>query len=76
MIKRVSRLNEQKVRKKYPIESEQTGWYLKVVERSNGNWEVEGIDLWGRRVSRSGDDPEVLLREVEHGISEILGTDG
>ncbi len=47
--------------KRYPIEGELDGWYFRMEETSSSAWLVEGSDVWGRNVSRSGGDPDALL---------------
>jgi hypothetical protein len=53
----------EEMRTVYPIQGQVDGWYFRRAETSNGAWFVEGSDAWGRRVSRSGSDPDVLLNE-------------
>lgn len=45
----------------YPIKDLVEGWFFRVEEVSNGVYEVEGIDYWGRKVSRKGTDSDELL---------------
>lgn len=45
----------------YPIEGKLTNWYFRITETSNNVWRVDGCDVWGRCVSRTGVDPEALL---------------
>ncbi len=53
----------EEMRSVYPIDGQVDGWYFRRAETSNGAWLVEGSDAWGRKVSRSGSDPDVLLNE-------------
>ena len=46
----------------YPIKDLVEGWFFRVHEVSNGVYEVEGTDVWGRKVSRKG--TEIELDEV------------
>jgi pyrroloquinoline quinone (PQQ) biosynthesis protein C len=46
----------------YPIKDIVKGWFFKIDEVSNGVYEVEGIDFWGRKVSRKGLDTEEILK--------------
>lgn len=46
----------------YPIKDLVEGWFFKVQEVSNGVYEVEGTDIWGRKVSRKGIDPDEVLK--------------
>jgi hypothetical protein len=45
----------------YPLEARLPNWFFRIIETSNNAWLVEGCDLWGRKVSRSGGDPDQLL---------------
>lgn len=63
MKKEVRKLSEAAVRAAFPIADLVPGWYFRKTEISNGGWEVSGTDLWGRSVSKQGDDPERLLGE-------------
>lgn len=46
----------------YPIEGNTKGWYFKFEEVSNGVYEVEGSDLYGRLVSRTDVELDDLLQ--------------
>jgi hypothetical protein len=46
----------------YPIKDIVESWHFKIVEVSNGVYEIEGIDYWNRRVSRKGINPDELLK--------------
>lgn len=67
-----ARTREEMVRE-YPIEDKLAGWYFRITETSNEAWLVEGCDVWGRRVSRAGSDPEKLLSACVADAAEILG---
>jgi regulator of sigma D len=54
----------------YPIHDLVDGWYFRVEEVSQGYYLVEGIDIWGRNVSKTGEDPEQLLRFCKNDIEE------
>jgi hypothetical protein len=43
----------------YPIKDLVDGWFFRIQEVSNGVYEVEGIDVWGRKVSRTGTESEI-----------------
>lgn len=45
----------------YPIADRLPNWFFRVVEVSNNAWQAEGSDRWGRKVSRTGGDPDSLL---------------
>jgi hypothetical protein len=64
MQKEIEKLSEQEVLKFYPLKDESLGWYFRTVEISNGAWEAEGSDLWGRKESAQGSDPEQLIKEL------------
>lgn len=62
MIRRVVRArNPKELLENYPIEGRPLDWFFRIKEISNNAWLVEGCDLWGRKVSRSGGDPDQLL---------------
>jgi hypothetical protein len=70
MEKRVRKLTEDELIG-YPIRDLVDGWFLRVDEVSQGFYKVEGIDRWGRKVSRMGEDPEQLLSLCKSDIEEI-----
>lgn len=43
----------------YPIKDRVDGWFFRIQEVSNGVYEVEGIDVRGRKVSRKGTEIEM-----------------
>jgi hypothetical protein len=47
----------------FPITGLVDGWYFRQKEISPGYYVVDGIDLWGRAVSRGGTDPDALLAD-------------
>ena len=49
------------VQQMFPITGVVDGWFFRQSEVSPGAYVVEGTDLWGRRVSRAGGDPDELL---------------
>ena len=51
----------EELRKDYPIGGKLPNWYFRARETSNKAWTVEGCDIWGRKVSRSGGDPDELI---------------
>jgi len=58
----VHRLDENAVLRDYPtVVGELSGWFFRVRETSSDAWLCEGIDLWGRQVSRRGDDPDSAI---------------
>lgn len=60
--------------KEYPIAGRLPNWYFRVVEVSNNAWRAEGRDLWGRKVSRMGGDPEALLEACIADAQSILAS--
>jgi hypothetical protein len=71
MKKPIHKISQEILEKDFPIKGKVTGWYLRQDEISKGAWEVEGMDHWGRRVSRTGDDPDQLLIECEVAAQDI-----
>ena len=57
--------------KDYPIEGKLRNWYFRARETSNSAWLVEGCDIWGRKVSRSGGDLEALLSACVNDAAEV-----
>jgi hypothetical protein len=57
----IRRQNPEDLVKTYPIQNKVDGWFFRVEEVSNCVYEVEGSDLYGRKVFRSGSDPDSLL---------------
>lgn len=55
----------------FPVEGRLPGWYFRMQETSNNAWLVEGSDVWGRRVSRAGGDPDTLLAECIRDAADI-----
>jgi hypothetical protein len=51
--------------KEYPIASSVTGWFFRCTEVSNNVYLVEGCDIWGRKVSRTGTDEKALISDCE-----------
>ena len=60
---KVKKRSHEEMRRSYPIAGRLLNWYFRSTETSNGAWLVEGSDVWGRQVRRSGGDPEELLAE-------------
>ena len=54
MKRRVEKENEADLMARYPIKGKISGWYFRITEVSNGAWQVDGSDQWGRQVSRTG----------------------
>lgn len=58
--------------RKYPIINVIEGWFFQIVEITPGIYRVEGVDRWGRKVSRVGINPDELLKECTNNIQEIM----
>ena len=71
MKKPIQKNSKEAIEKAFPIIGKVSGWYFRKKEISNGGWQVEGTDLWGRRVSKIGDDPEKLLLECNEEAENI-----
>ena len=67
----VARLDEAEVKRQFPLADLVPDWFFRVKEISNGGYKAEGTDLWGRQVSRSGSDPDVLLAECAKDAERI-----
>ena len=59
------------LREEFPIEGKLDNWFFRARETSNNAWTIDGVDIWGRRVSRSGTDPEALLEACVNDATEI-----
>lgn len=62
--------------KEYPIEGKLPNWYFRIRETSANAWLAEGCDVWGRKVSRSGSNPETLLSACVNDAAAIAGQAG
>jgi hypothetical protein len=60
MKKPIQKLTEAEL-SSYPIHDLVDGWFFRVDEISFGFYKVEGIECWGRMISRMGTDPDQLL---------------
>ena len=59
----VRRLNEEDLRRDFPIEGKVPGWFFCQEEVSAGCYVVAGRDLYGREVSSRALNPEIALQE-------------
>ncbi len=64
------------LKKHFPIDDKCSGWFFRTVERSPGMYLVEGIDLWGRTLSRSGIDPYKMLDECVADAKKMESEEG
>lgn len=71
MKKPVTKRSEQDLLRTHSIRGRTPGWFFRMQEKSAEHWEVEGLDVWGRRVSVEGSDPEALLAEAETRARQI-----
>ena len=68
----IKQLSADEVRRAYPIAGRLEGWFFRVTEMSPGGWLAEGSDLWGRKVSRMGNDPDTLLEACVGDATAII----
>jgi hypothetical protein len=68
----VPKLDEDDIRRLYRIPGRVAGWFFRVRETSQGAYTVDGTDLWGRRVSRSGIHPDALLAACQDDAEAIV----
>lgn len=54
-----------------PAHLELRGWRFQIEEVSWGHYVVEGVDPWGRKVSRSGSDADALLAACRKDAEDI-----
>ena len=71
MKRRVQKLTEDEARRQFPLVRSLPGWFFRVDEKSPGCYLAEGTDLWRRRVSRRGGDPDALLAQCEESARQI-----
>ncbi|MEJ7846576.1 MAG: hypothetical protein WKF92_00640 [Pyrinomonadaceae bacterium] len=53
----------------HAIKSRNPDWFLCEREVSNGAWQVEAKDVFGRLVVRSGNNPIELIERIEREIA-------
>ena len=56
----------------YPIEGKLPDWYFRVEEESICNYLAEGSDIWGRKVSKRGADPDELLASIVREAADLV----
>jgi hypothetical protein len=59
----VHKMDQDDVRREYPIADRVAGWFFRLEEKSPSEWVVEGTDLWGRKVAGNGTNEIALLDE-------------
>ena len=62
-VRKVQAKSKEEMLADFPVDGKRPNWYFRMTETSSNAWLVEGCDVWGRKVSRSGGDPEALLEE-------------
>ena len=67
----VGKLSELAVRRDFPIADRVVGWFFRTNEVSAGVYRVDGTDLSGRTVSRTGTDPDMLIIACEEDAKGI-----
>jgi hypothetical protein len=69
----VTQLSKHKIRREYPLDNLVLGWFFRSHETSWGSYLIEGVDLWGRKISRrsSEADIEKTLSESARDAQEI-----
>lgn len=70
----VTQLNAEELRQEYPlVHNLALSWFFRYNETSWGSYLIEGVDLWGRKVSRrcSEADIENTLRECARDAQAI-----
>jgi len=55
----------------HPRKSQSEGRRIRIEEMSNGVYKVEAKDVFGRIISKAGNDPEELVIEVEEELEGI-----
>jgi hypothetical protein len=55
----------------HPRKSQREGWRIRIEEMSNEVYKVEAKDIYGRVISKTGNDPDKLFIEVEKEIEEM-----
>ncbi|QRN84087.1 hypothetical protein JR338_04905 [Chloroflexota bacterium] len=56
----------------FPIKGKVDGWAFRIDEISQGYYRVEGMDRYGRIVSRDGIDPDELLEQCVNDVKKIM----
>ena len=77
--KRVAPLSPEELVRRFPISDLVAGWHFRIAETSAGVYEVEGIDLYGRKVYRRGSETDLdglltMCADDARKIQESLGS--
>jgi hypothetical protein len=59
----VERKDPDQVSAAFPLTGLLEDWYFRVREVSAGQFAAEGTDLWGRKVSHQGGEPQAALNQ-------------
>ena len=68
---KVTEMDDADIVRLYPITGRLDGWFFRSEETSPYAYTVEGIDKWGRKVSRMGSDPQALLARCIEDAKDI-----
>lgn len=62
--------------KEYPIRDLTDGWFFRIMEISPNVYQVEGVDRFGRSVSRTGTEMELdnLLKLCSQDAQQIISS--
>ena len=63
--------DKSKIIQEYPLDKLVKGWFFKCEEISNGFYLVEGVDLYGRKVTQEGTNPDELLKSTSMDAKKI-----
>jgi hypothetical protein len=71
-MKRINRpLTVDQLTQTHPRESRREDWRIRIEEMSNEFYKVEAKDVYGRIISKTGNDPDKLVTEVEEEIERM-----
>ena len=65
MKREIRKFTESEILRDFPIAGELDGWFFRSKETSNNVWEVEGSDLWGRKVYCQGNSLNELIAQAK-----------
>lgn len=71
MKKSIRKLSDDELRN-YSLKGIVDGWFFRVDEISPGYYRVEGIERFGRTVSRDGIDPIELIKDCKEDIQRLF----
>lgn len=66
----VKKRSDEEMLQFYDRQLRHKGWYVRVDEAANGCWIAEAEDVLGRKVGRSGNDPDELIKRLEEEIEK------